>query len=146
MLKRANKTTTDSSINGILDDFFRETPCFDMWDVNHTFDNGILTIGSEFLFLSHSTIEKLAGENSDIINRCGVKEIRFCGSVEIMITKDVTFNKNVLIFAPNIISFMNDPNLPVITISKLNVYCSYFNIWGGKIKLKNCNVISPYEL
>ena len=32
MLNRANKTTTDSSINGILDDFFRETPCFDMWD------------------------------------------------------------------------------------------------------------------
>nr|DAF28216.1 MAG TPA: hypothetical protein [Caudoviricetes sp.] len=24
MLKRANKTTTDSSINGILDDFFSE--------------------------------------------------------------------------------------------------------------------------
>lgn len=32
MLKRANKTTTNSSINGILDDFFRETPRFDMWD------------------------------------------------------------------------------------------------------------------
>ena len=32
MLNRANKTTTNSSINGILDDFFRETPCFNMWE------------------------------------------------------------------------------------------------------------------
>lgn len=146
MLNRANKITTNSSVNSILDDFFRETPCFKIWKVNYTFDNEILTIGSEFLFLSHSTIEKLAGENSDIINRCGVKEIRFRGSVEIMFTKDIIFNKNVLIFAPNIISFMNEIDHSVITISKLNVYCSYFNIWGGKIKLKNCNVICPYEL
>ena len=32
MYHKANKTTTDSSINGILDDFFRETSCFNMWD------------------------------------------------------------------------------------------------------------------
>ena len=149
LLDKLNKYTTYSTAVEHLQRFLKE------YDprMEHSISNGILKIrkrGGGRIYTTSYFLNQVAGEYSDMLRAADVRSIYFDGEADIIITRDMNLDKNIVIKSDRDIYFVKGRKSTKVTISELNLKCRTLYIGNNSIEITQsaftCRAIDdPYD-
>lgn len=95
-------------------------------------------------------LNQVAGEYSDMLRAADVRSIYFDGEADIIITRDMNLDKNIVIKSDRDIYFVKGRKSTKVTISELNLKCRTLYIGNNGIEITQiaftCRAIDdPYD-